>query len=81
MSPVVFKPPPIYFLLSLRFFKSLFHIRLSYPFQVVFLIFSLFEVDFSSHGWLVLVVVVFLFFDGFKKNVLIFMSFFKSAQF
>lgn len=64
-SSVVFKPPPVSFLLSLRFLKSLFHMRLNYSFQVVLLTFFLFEVGFHSCGWLVLVVMVFLFFDGF----------------
>lgn len=44
---------------------SLFFTRLNYPFQVAFLTFSLFEVGVYSHGWLVLVVVVFCFFDWF----------------
>lgn len=49
VSSAAFHSPPVSSLLSLRFFKSLFHMKLIYPFQVVFLIFCLFF--FLLVGW------------------------------
>lgn len=64
VSSVAFKPHSVSFLLSLNSW-ILFHVRLNYPFPAAFLTFSLVEMGFYSRDWLVLVLVVFLFFDGF----------------